>query len=233
MTVSATKGTTSAELLGVTSYETSRATSSTSKKSNEMGKQDFLTLFTAQLKSQNPLDPVKNEAFVAQLAQFSQLEAMTNMQTSMESLVAATSSERMLTGAALIGKTIPVATGDARLAAGGSVAASIDLPNGASGVKVQIRNASGAVVQELIAGAQTAGTLDFAWDGKDSAGNAAPAGNYKMTATAVVGGATQNVGVQTLATVRSIMTDPATGDLKLQVDGGSSIALSSIKRISQ
>ncbi len=233
MTVTATAGKTAAELLGITSYETAKSTAASSKSSNEMGKQDFLTLFTAQLKSQNPLDPVKNEAFVAQLAQFSQLEAMTNMQTSMESLVSATTGERMLTGAALIGKTIPIATGDAQLTAGGSVAASIDLPNGASGVKVQIRNAAGAVVQELIAGAQTAGTLDFAWDGKDSAGSAAPAGSYKLTATAVVGGATQNVGVQTLATVRSIMTDPATGDLKLQVEGGTSISLSSVKRISQ
>ncbi len=83
MTVSAATGKTSADLLGITSYETNKSTAASSKSSNEMGKQDFLTLFTAQLKSQNPLDPVKNEAFVAQLAQFSQLEAMTNMQTSM------------------------------------------------------------------------------------------------------------------------------------------------------
>jgi flagellar basal-body rod modification protein FlgD len=46
------------------------------KKTNEdMGKQDFLTLFTAQLQNQNPLETVKKEAFVAQQAQFSQLEA--------------------------------------------------------------------------------------------------------------------------------------------------------------
>ena len=40
---------------------------------------EFLTLFTTQLQNQNPLDPVKNEAFVAQLAQFSQFEATTKM----------------------------------------------------------------------------------------------------------------------------------------------------------
>ena len=59
--------TTSASLLGITSYEESKLTKGKGKE--EMGKQDFLTLFTAQLKNQNPLDPVKNEAFVAQLAQ--------------------------------------------------------------------------------------------------------------------------------------------------------------------
>jgi len=49
------------------------------KSSSGMGQKDFLTLFTTQLKCQDPLDPVKNEAFVAQLAQFSQLEATTGM----------------------------------------------------------------------------------------------------------------------------------------------------------
>ena len=45
----------------------------------EMGQQEFLLLFTTQLQNQNPLDPMKNEEFVAQLAQFSQLEATTTM----------------------------------------------------------------------------------------------------------------------------------------------------------
>ena len=52
-----------------------------------MGQKDFLTLFTTQLKNQDPLDPVKNEAFVAQLAQFSQLEATTNMSSTLTSFV--------------------------------------------------------------------------------------------------------------------------------------------------
>ena len=66
---------------------------------DEMGQQQFLTLFTTQLKNQNPLDPVKNEAFVAQLAQFSQLEASLAMKTSMDDLVKTMSGERMLAGA--------------------------------------------------------------------------------------------------------------------------------------
>jgi flagellar basal-body rod modification protein FlgD len=64
-------------LKNVTRYEDAK--DAAKKTSEDMGKQDFLTLFTAQLQNQNPLEPVKNEAFVAQLAQFSQLEALTNM----------------------------------------------------------------------------------------------------------------------------------------------------------
>ena len=46
----------------------------------------FLTLLTTQLQNQNPLDPMENEAFVAQLAQFSQLEATTQMSSSLEAM---------------------------------------------------------------------------------------------------------------------------------------------------
>ena len=93
--------TSSSLLKNVTRYEDVQ-NQSTSKNGAEMGKSDFLTLFTAQLKNQDPLDPVKNEAFVAQLAQFSQLEALTNMQTSMDNLVNTMSAEKMLGSAALM-----------------------------------------------------------------------------------------------------------------------------------
>jgi len=100
----ATDTVTSSSLLGnVTRYEDVKDKTA-SKTSEDMGKQDFLTLFTAQLQNQNPLEPVKNEAFVAQLAQFSQLEALTNMQTSLDTFVSAMSGERMLNSASLIGK---------------------------------------------------------------------------------------------------------------------------------
>jgi len=69
-----------------------------------MGQTAFLTLFTAQLKSQNPLDPMDNTAFVSQLAQFSQLEATTKMSDSMSSLVKTMSTDRMTSAASLLGK---------------------------------------------------------------------------------------------------------------------------------
>ena len=67
-----------------------------------MGQTAFLTLFTTQLQNQNPLDPMDNEAFVAQLAQFSQLEATTKMATSLDTLVGSLGGERMTTAAGLI-----------------------------------------------------------------------------------------------------------------------------------
>lgn len=48
---------------------------------NKLGKQDFLLLLTTQLKFQDPMEPMKNEDFIAQMAQFSSLENMTNIET--------------------------------------------------------------------------------------------------------------------------------------------------------
>ncbi|MDD5456600.1 MAG: flagellar hook capping FlgD N-terminal domain-containing protein [Candidatus Margulisbacteria bacterium] len=57
---------------------------STTKKTNDMGKDEFLQLLVTQLKYQDPMSPMNNESFVAQLAQFSSLESMQNMQQSLE-----------------------------------------------------------------------------------------------------------------------------------------------------
>lgn len=52
----------------------------------KMGKQDFLKLFIAQLQYQNPLEPLKNEDFIAQLAQFSSLEELVNIKDEISKL---------------------------------------------------------------------------------------------------------------------------------------------------
>jgi len=197
----------------------------------DMGKQDFLTLFTAQLKSQNPLDPVKNEAFVAQLAQFSQLEALTNMQGSMDNLVKTMAGERMLNGASLIGLKVAVSDSLSRLEAGGSIEGKVDLPFGASGINVRVFNQQGALVKELAAGPQTPGAATLEWDGTDAIGNPAPAGLYRITANAVVNGKNTDVSVDTLATVRSVSTNPSDGSVSLELEGGKSVLMSSVKRV--
>jgi len=221
--------TSSSLLKNVSRYEDVKE--STQKTKEEMGKQEFLTLFTAQLQNQNPLEPVKNEAFVAQLAQFSQLEALTNMQGSLDKFVSSMSGERMLNSASLIGKKVAVTDTPTQLNNGGEISGSIDLPMGASGVQVSIFDAQGRLVQELTAGPQLPGSMVLAWDGKDAANNPAPPGLYRLSATAVVNGQTSKVPVNTLSTVRAIATNPADGSVSVEVDGGKSMLLTDVKRV--
>ena len=143
----------------------------------------------------------------------------------------AMSGERMLNSAALIGKKVAVSDLPTQLTQGGTIDASIDLPEGAAGIQINVTDARGNLVQELVAGPQVPGTIPIQWNGKDAMGNPAPTGLYRLTASAVVNGKTANVPVNALSTVRSIVTNPSDGSVSVEVDGGKSILLSQVKRV--
>ena len=199
-----------------------------------MGQTEFLTLFTTQLKNQDPTDPVKNEAFVAQLAQFSQLEATTAMKSSMESMVTALKNDRMMGAASLIGRTVAVPDGPVSVTDTTVSQGTINLPTGADGIKLQVFNDKGILVRTQIMGSQPVGDATLAWDGKDDGGNYAPNGNYRYVATVNSGGKVSTPSVSTFAQVQSVASAGTTdGEYLLQFAGGKTLKLSDVKNISQ
>ncbi len=217
---------------GIVRYEDYTAKKKLTPQNTEMGQNQFLTLFTTQLKNQNPLDPMKNEAFVAQLAQFSQLEATTAMKTSLDTMVTSMKSDRMLSGSSLIGRKVGVPDGPATLLSGQPVTGSVDLPTGADGVKFEVFNDKGQLVRSQIFGSQTAGPLSLSWDGLDDNGQAMADGNYRFKVTATSNGVTSTPTVNTLSTVRSVSSAGTADDAwLLEVDGGKTISLNDVKRI--
>ena len=217
---------------GIVSYEEYVAKNKVKAPSNTMDQGAFLTLFTTQLRNQNPLDPVKNEAFVAQLAQFSQLEATTAMKTSMETMVKSLDGDKMLAGAALIGRRVAVPNGPLTLLGGQPVEANVDLPTGADGVQMLVFNDKGQQVRKQIFGAQPIGTMRLSWDGLSDAGAPMPDGNYTSQVLASSMGKALQPTVNSLATVRSV-SNAGTADNVwiLEVDGGKSVNMADVKRI--
>jgi flagellar basal-body rod modification protein FlgD len=196
----------------------------------EMGQTAFLTLFTTQLQNQNPLDPMENEAFVAQLAQFSQLEATTKMSDSLQTLVSSMSGERMSSAASLIGKSVAISDGKA-IKTGEPVEGSVSLANDVDSITLKVFSSSGALVRTGQIGAQKKGDYPFSWDGNDADGNTLADGTYRIEATVTRFGASSKVPVTTMANVRSVTTDAATGDMKVELNDGSLVSLSEVKRI--
>ena len=217
---------------GIVSYEDYTAKNKVKATNNTMDQGAFLTLFTTQLKNQNPLDPVKNEAFVAQLAQFSQLEATTAMKTSMETMVKSLDGDKMLAGAALIGRRVAVPNGPLTLLGGQPVEANVDLPTGADGVQMLIFNDQGQQVRKQIFGAQPIGPMKLSWDGTSDSGAPMPDGTYTTQVLASSMGKAIQPTVNSLATVRSV-SNAGTADNTwiLEVDGGKSVNMADVKRI--
>ena len=73
-----------------------------------LGKEDFLKLLVAQLSAQDPLNPMDSREFTAQLAQFSALEQMTNVNSTLEELVTAQQAMGNSSMISLIGKLVDI-----------------------------------------------------------------------------------------------------------------------------
>jgi len=213
-----------------TQYKQEQENAVINGKGDQMGQTAFLTLFTTQLKNQNPLDPMDNTAFVSQLAQFSQLEATTKMSGSMESLVKSLSTSQIAGASALIGKTVGVTDGKA-VYDGAAVTGFVSLPTDVDSITLKVYNSAGQLVRTGQVGAQKKGEFGFSWDGKDDSGALQSNGAYRIEATATRFGKSSKPPITTMAYVRSVNTDQVTGDMKLEFNDGSQLSVSEIKRI--
>ena len=218
---------------GIVKYEDYQAQQKAKPTNENMGQTEFLTLFTTQLKNQNPLDPVKNEAFVAQLAQFSQLEATTAMKTSMQNLVSSLANDRLLGATSLIGKTVGVPDGPVMVTDTTVSQGVVNVPTGADGIKVQIFNDKGILVRTQIMGAQPPGDVTITWDGTNDGGTTVPNGTYRYVASVNSNGTVTKPTVNTYAQVTGVSSaGTADGTMLLEVAGGKTINLADVKRIS-
>ena len=213
-----------------TTAQDAQAKMTTATGQSTMGQKDFLTLVTTQLKNQDPRDPVKNEAFVAQLAQFSQLEATTNMSGSLSTFVESMSSSQITSSANLIGGKVAVPDGPAELVKGAPVKGVVNLPTGADGVQFKVYDTKGILVRTQILGSQTAGDMTWSWNGMDDAGNALPDGSYRFSASVASQGKVTTPSVSTMARVIGVSQE-ADKTMLLQIEGGKTVKLSDVKRI--
>jgi flagellar basal-body rod modification protein FlgD len=156
----------------------STSTSSTSNK-NTLGKEDFLKLLVTQLKNQDPLNPSNSTEFTAQLAQFSSLEELTNLNTSMDKMVTATNNSTKTAALDMIGKEVTYVNSTFTYDKS-PVQLGYTLDGAASQVQLLIQDSNGQPVKTLIGTDLTKGNHTLTWDGKNSNGNAMPSGTYKV-----------------------------------------------------
>jgi flagellar basal-body rod modification protein FlgD len=159
---------------GSTSGSTAAATAS----KNTLGKDEFLKMFIAQLKNQDPLNPLNGTEFTSQLAQFTSLEQLYNMNDNLESLGKNQGSLNNLQAVGMIGKEV-VAQGDTIHLDGSSAEVSYVLSGDAGKTQVKIYDTAGKLVDTLTPGSQKAGTNTVSWNA-----GSVPKGDYTFEVTA-------------------------------------------------
>ena len=207
--------------------------SSATGKEPDLDRQAFLKLFTTQLQNQNPLEPVKNEAFIAQLAQFSTLEATSSMSNSFASFVNDQRAQNLMQGATLIGKKVFMENSAFQQPGGAAVEGTIVLPDSADAVSVSVRDSkTGKVVNQFNLGSQKAGEVSFVWNGGDSQGKQAPMGEYIFSATAIRNGQVQPVSSFAPREIKGVSWDHESGTAYLDLEGGYVLPLKHVKKVS-
>ncbi|MFN3692218.1 MAG: flagellar hook assembly protein FlgD [Fervidobacterium sp.] len=145
----------------------------------DLDKEAFLRLLLTQLKSQDPLEPMKDRDFIAQMSQLSSLEQVMNMSKSVQSFVDTAAQLYKTQAVSMIGKNAVVKTNTINVENGvaESKVFSLDTP---SNIVVKIFDNSGKLIKEEKLGQIDAGMQLFAWDGKDEKGTKVKDGKYVL-----------------------------------------------------
>ncbi len=171
--------------------ETTSATSATSATgaltaatgTTDLGEDTFLRLLTTQMQNQDPLEPMSNEEFVAQLAQFSSLEELHGISDALEATYLLNASMNNAQMVNLIGQQV-TANGDNFVYPGvGSQEIHFDAAEATTSTTVEITDADGTVVWSGEIGAVAEGEGTWTWDGTTSDGTSAPGGTYTFSVT--------------------------------------------------
>lgn len=198
-------------------------------KEKELGKTAFLELMIAQVQNQDPLEPAKNEAFIAQLAQFSSVEGIQNLNESMDSMVSTFRASAAVDAAALVGRNVLIPTNQTALNTDGGIGGSVSLTEAVGGLTVTIENSNGQTVQRVDLGARPPGEIRFNWDGLSENGEPVPQDFYRIAAFADVEGVQQQFEVSMPDQVVSVSI--TNEGLVANLAGGSSVSASQIKEI--
>ena len=200
--MSATTHTTQSALSNLSSGYVDR-TAANKEKSNELGRDEFMTLLVAQLQNQDPLNPADSTDFSSQLAQYSQLEQLMNMNQSMTALSNALTGNSKSDGVDYIGKEV---TGniDSIDVSSGEVTKGFYNLKSAADVIVDIFDADGKQVKRLYEGQKSSGGQILSWDGTDNALTDVADGRYTYVVRADYGSGYEEITTSVTGTVDGV-----------------------------
>lgn len=183
----------------------------------------FLNMLVAQLKNQDPTNPMDNSQLTTQLAQINTLSGIEKLNTTLGSISGQISSSQSLQSATLIGHGVMVNGSQVLVGSGTTTPFGVELSTASTATTATIKDASGATVRTIDLGALTAGVHTFSWDGTLTDGSTAPDGKYTVS-LAASSGSTQLVAQPlNYAYVNGVSTVGDTAKLDLGTMGSATL----------
>jgi len=201
------------------------------KANDELGQAEFLELMTAQLRFQDPLEPMENGDFLGQIAQFGTVSGINELNTAFNSLNSSFQSNQALEASTLVGRKVLIPSETGYLGAAGGLSGSVELEQAAQEVTVRVTNEAGQLVHQKLLGPQPKGLSNFAWDGLASTGEASPSGKYSISAEVNRGTSVSAGSILTVVDVESVTIGTAGQDLTLSISGLGNISMADVRKI--
>lgn len=195
--------------------------------------EDFFALLTKELSHQDPTKPVDNNEMISQMTAFSTTDGVNQLNDQFTNFASSMTSSQALQASSLVGRSVLVDDNVFGMAEGAETKGKIVSEEAASNVVIYVENTAGEIVQTVPVGDMAAGASNFVWDGKTADGELAPTGAYRFRVAGLVDGQASELQAMTYRKVDSVTLAGAGGSILLNLNGGSSMALSDVVEVSE
>ncbi len=210
----------------VTNSQSSSSTISTANVSAEQSQ--FMTLLVAQMRNQDPLNPMDNNEMTSQIAMLNMVSGIDNLNKTLNNMSTSQRLGDSLKATDLIGHSVLVPTSKLVLNNGVSDF-SVDLASDAQNVNVMVLDKYGSLVKSFDMGAQTAGIHKIVWDGFSDTGSQLADGEYIIKVDAQKNGQMVDATSLTADTVDNLTLSGGLATLQLSKLGN--VGLSDIRAV--
>ena len=200
---------------------------------NELGQEDFLTLMITQFRNQDPFEPMDNGAFLGQLAQFSTVNGLEELNSSFAGLSSSIQGDQALQAAGLVGRSVLAITDIGHLGETGTMDGAVEIYEPASNIQIDIVDENGETIKTINKQPKEdeTGIVRFSWDGTDSNGERVDPGHYQVRARVVRGGEIESTPTLIEARIESVTLGQFGNGLTLNLAGGDSMSLRQVYQI--
>ncbi|WP_320174561.1 flagellar hook assembly protein FlgD [Maridesulfovibrio sp.] len=151
---------------------------------NQLGQDDFLKLLLTQMQNQDPANPMEDKEYMAQMAQFSSLEQLTQVNSNIKTMIDNNAQDQMVSAVGFIGKEVK-AEGYSISRDNGKISKVFyGLGEPVANAFINIYDNDKNLVRTVQLGSKAEGTFEFEWDGKNWAGKDVPDGVYTIAMAA-------------------------------------------------